>query len=50
MSSYSETIKDSSINAIARILLLPITFLTLPVLTNNLSIIDYGLWGLIFTK
>ena len=49
MSSYSETIKDSSINAIARILLLPITFLTLPVLTNNLSIIDYGLWGLIFT-
>lgn len=49
MSSYSETIKDSSINAIARILLVPITFLTLPVLTNNLSIIDYGLWGLIFT-
>jgi len=49
MSSYSATIKDSSINAIARILLVPITFLTLPVLTNNLSIIDYGLWGLIFT-
>ena len=49
MSSYSDTIKDSSINAIARILLVPITFLTLPVLTNNLSIIDYGLWGLIFT-
>ena len=49
MSSYSETIKDSSINAIARILLLPLTFFTLPVLTNNFSIIDYGLWGLIFT-
>jgi O-antigen/teichoic acid export membrane protein len=49
LSSYLNTIKDTSINAIARVLLIPITFLTLPILTTNLSIIDYGLWGLIFT-
>lgn len=49
MSSYFETFKDTSINAVARFLLIPITFLTLPILTNNLSIVDYGLWGLIFT-
>ncbi len=49
MNSYLHTIKDTSINAVARVLLIPITFLTLPILTTNLTIIDYGLWGLIFT-
>ena len=49
MNSYLQTIKDTSINAVARVLLIPITFLTLPILTTNFSIIDYGLWGLIFT-
>ena len=49
MNSYVSTLKDTSINAVTRVLLVPLTFLTLPILTNNLSIIDYGLWGLIFT-
>ena len=48
MSSYLTTLKDSSINGIVVFLLMPVSFISLPILTNNLSLIDYGLWGLIF--
>ena len=49
MSSYIKTIKETSVNAIAQIILVPLVLITLPVLTKNLTIEEYGLWGLIFT-
>ena len=46
---YQKTASDTLINSSAQLLLIPLTFLMLPILTKNLSINDYGLWGLIFT-
>jgi O-antigen/teichoic acid export membrane protein len=40
---------DTLVNGGAQLLLIPLTFIRLPILTKNLSIQDYGLWGLIFT-
>ena len=47
--SYKKTFDDTLTNSIARLLLIPQPFLLIPLLTNNLSLSDYGLWGLIFT-
>jgi len=47
--SYKKTAQDTLINGGAQLLLIPLTFIRLPVLTKNLSIQEYGLWGLIFT-
>ena len=46
---YQKTFNDTLINSIARVLLIPQPFLLIPLLTNNLSLNEYGLWGLIFT-
>ena len=47
--SYKKTIFDTFTNGIAQIILVPLVLLTLPVLTKNLSLEEYGLWGLVFT-
>ena len=47
--SYKKTIIDTFTNGIAEIILVPLSLLILPILTKNLSIEEYGLWGLIFT-
>ena len=47
--SYKKTAIDTLVNGGAQLLLISLTFIRLPVLTKNLSIQDYGLWGLIFT-
>ena len=47
--SYKNTIFDTFTNGIAQIILVPLVLLTLPVLTKNLSVEEYGLWGLVFT-
>ena len=36
-------------NGGAHLLLIPLNFISLPILTKNLSIQEYGIWGLIFT-
>ena len=46
---YQKTFNDTLTNSIARLLLIPQPFLLIPLLTNNLSLDEYGLWGLIFT-
>lgn len=48
-SSYKKTILDTLTNGFAEIILVPLVLLTLPVLTKNLSLEEYGLWGLVFT-
>jgi O-antigen/teichoic acid export membrane protein len=47
--SYKNTIFDTFKNGIAQIILVPLVLLTLPLLTKNLSVEEYGLWGLVFT-
>ena len=47
--SYKNTIFDTFKNGIAQIILVPLVLLTLPILTKNLSVEEYGLWGLVFT-
>ena len=47
--SYKKTALDTLVNSGAQLLLIPLTFVRLPVLTKNLSTQEYGLWGLIFT-
>tara|TARA_B100000131_G_scaffold120951_1_gene117978 strand:+ start:16707 stop:18161 length:1455 start_codon:yes stop_codon:yes gene_type:complete len=48
-SSYKSTAKDTIINGIADFLLIPLTFIKLPLLTKNLSASEYGIWGLMHT-
>ena len=48
-SSYNKTALDIIINAISEIILIPLFFIRMPVLTRNLSIEEYGIWSLIFT-
>lgn len=47
--SYKKTIFDTLTNGVAEIILVPLVLLTLPLLTRNLDLEEYGLWGLIFT-
>ena len=47
--SFQKTANDTLINAITRILIIPLGFIQLPILTKNLSAQEYGIWGLIFT-
>jgi len=48
-SSYKTTAKDTFINGLADFLLIPLTFIKLPLLTKNLSASEYGMWGLMHT-
>ena len=48
-SSYKSTAKDTIINGLADFLLIPLTFIKLPLLTKNLSASEYGIWGLMHT-
>ncbi len=47
--SYKKTSIDTIINATADFALIPLTFIRLPILTKNLSTVDYGVWSLVFT-
>mgnify|MGYP001468335424 CR=1 FL=1 len=47
--SFQKTANDTLVNAVARILIIPLGFIQLPILTKNLSAQEYGIWGLIFT-
>jgi O-antigen/teichoic acid export membrane protein len=47
--SFQRTAIDTFTNGGAQFLLIPLTFIRLPILTKNLSAQEYGVWGLIFT-
>ena len=47
--SFQKTASDTFINSGAQFFLIPLSFISMPILTKNLSTQEYGLWGLIFT-
>ncbi len=46
---YKKTALDTFTNAWAELILIPLLFIRMPVLTKNLTAQEYGIWGLIFT-
>tara|TARA_B100000676_G_scaffold313237_1_gene392581 strand:+ start:2151 stop:3611 length:1461 start_codon:yes stop_codon:yes gene_type:complete len=47
--SYNKTAFDTLTNAWADLILMPLLFIRMPILTKNLAPEEYGLWGLVFT-
>ena len=47
--SYKKTASDTLTNAWAELIVIPLLFIRMPILTKNLTPDEYGLWGLIFT-